>query len=70
VVVLGPRAGKPRAITGPAAEIWELLEEPTTLDVAAERLAAVHGASPADVRADLEPVLDLLLRDGAVERRA
>ena len=69
VVVLGSDADKPIAIAGPAAELWDLLALPTTLDDAAAQLAATYRAAPADVRRDLEPVLELLIRDGAVEQR-
>jgi hypothetical protein len=70
VVVLGPHADKPTAISGPAAEIWDLLALPTTLDDAAAHLAAAHAAPAADVRRDIEPVLERLVREGAVERRS
>jgi Coenzyme PQQ synthesis protein D (PqqD) len=67
VLFLPPGAPDALTLGGTGPEIWELLLEPRTLDALVTLLAAAHGADPAVVRADVEPVLDQLLEVGAVE---
>lgn len=53
-------------ISGPAADLWELLAaDPTPAGLAAT-LAARYGADPAMVESDLAPVLDALFRHGFI----
>ncbi len=67
VVVLGPGARRPRLITGPAARLWSLVEQPMAFGAAVATLAAAHDVPDGVVRADLQHVLSVLRRDGAVE---
>ena len=67
LVVLGPKARKPRLITGPAAEVWGLLGQPVAFGRVVGALARAHQASPDVVRRDLQPVLRALRRDGAID---
>lgn len=46
---------------GPAAEIWQLLAQPTTVDELCTQLAARHAIEAAQVRADVTPFLTELI---------
>lgn len=50
--------------TGPA--VWDVLAEPRTVAEAAAVLAARYAVPAARIAADIEPVLDDLVRRGAV----
>jgi hypothetical protein len=68
VVVLGPRARKPRLITGPASRLWSLVAQPVALRDVVAAMALAHHTPAAVVGADLVPVVRALHRDGALER--
>lgn len=54
-------------VSGPAADLWELLEHDTTLPLAASELARRHEAPVDVVRRDLEPLWDRLLAGGFID---
>lgn len=55
-------------LTDSGQDLWELLIDQPTLDEIAIGLAGTYGASAAQVRADIEPVLADLVTRGIVER--
>jgi hypothetical protein len=67
VVLLTPEAADVIEVTGPGAEIWDLLAEPITFGELTARLARDHESDAATVRRDVEPVLEELVARGAVE---
>jgi hypothetical protein len=67
VVVLGPAAQRPRLISGPAARLWTMIEQPVAFGAVVAALAAAHDVTSDIVRADARKVLRALQRDGAVE---
>lgn len=67
VVVLGPRAERPTAVTGPAAILWEVLAEPIEERDAVARVAERFAAEADVVAEDVAPVLEAWRRDGAVD---
>lgn len=66
VLVLGPDADEPVEVQGPAAGLWDLFADATTLDDAAAELAQRHGARVEVVAADLAPVIERWAADGAI----
>lgn len=54
-------------VSGPAADLWELLDRHTTLSDVAAELAARHDAPVDVVLHDLEPLWDRLRIEGLVE---
>ncbi|MGA9275460.1 PqqD family protein [Ilumatobacter sp.] len=61
-------AGEALEAAGPAAEIWDLLAEPFTIDDLSARLASRHGADLEQVRSDVSSFVRQLIDDGYVER--
>jgi hypothetical protein len=56
------------ALNGPAAQLWQLLAEPLTVDQAADRLAEVYEVA-ADVAAhDIAPVFEELVARGVLHQ--
>ena len=47
--------------------IWELLEEPMTVNALVEKLTAEYDVTPGQCRADIEPFLRKLLTQGLLE---
>ena len=68
VVVLPVAASEPVRLTGAAALVWDLLEEPTSTDEATDLRARACGEDRSRVRPDVEAVVEELLRLGAAER--
>ncbi|GAA4125157.1 hypothetical protein GCM10022415_31860 [Knoellia locipacati] len=66
-VALARPGGEILTVTGPAAGLWELLEQGTTPAEAAEVLAGRHGATVDVVLADLEPLWDRLRAEGLLD---
>jgi hypothetical protein len=67
VVVLPPAAPNPSTLAGTAPAVWAALAEPRDLGALTTELAGRFGAEPARVRHDLVPLLDELVRIGAVQ---
>lgn len=67
VLLLPPGASEPVTLTGTGLDLWDLLAVPTSSADLARVLAARYGADPADVEADVVPVLDELAGCGALE---
>ena len=66
-VAVARPGGEILTVTGPAAGLWELLEQGTTLADAAEVLADRHGAPVDVVLADLEPLWERLGAEGLLD---
>jgi hypothetical protein len=56
------------ALPGTAASVWTLLEEPATLPELSDELARTYGRPVERIAADVEPLLDELVRRGWLER--
>ena len=69
VVLLPVGADDPVLLPGTGAAVWELLEQPATLDELLAALREVYGtdADAASVEADVVALLDRLVGLGAVE---
>ncbi|MFI5047442.1 MAG: PqqD family protein [Acidimicrobiia bacterium] len=67
VLVLPVDADEPVMLTGTGPAVWELLAEPCTVPQLAAVLSEVYDAEPATVEADVRPVVDELVRLGALE---
>jgi hypothetical protein len=65
-LVLAHADGELVAFSGPAAEVWSLLAEPTSPATIAEVLAARYGADVAEVLRDLVPLFEALVARGCV----
>lgn len=61
-------AGTALEATGPAADIWNLLDDWITIDELSGELATRHGADFDQVRADVATFVDRLIDDGYAER--
>jgi hypothetical protein len=59
--------GEAMAATGPAAAIWQLLDDWTTIDELSGELADRHGADVDRVRADVTVFVDRLIDGGYAE---
>jgi hypothetical protein len=59
-------------LTATGCDLWAALEEPGSVGQLAERLAALYGAAVEQIAADIAPVIEELVRRGAltVSRRA
>ena len=68
LVRLDTDEGAPVTVGGPAADLWTLLDEPTTLAEATELLAEAYSADPNQVRDDLARMLEDLEARGLVIR--
>lgn len=68
VVLFAPGDEEPCSLSDTAADLWELLATPVTIDRAAVALAARYGTDPAQIAADLRPFLADLERRRAVRR--
>jgi hypothetical protein len=68
VIVLGPGADQPRAILGPAAAVWDLTEQPATVDDMIAALSRHHRTDAEQVRSDVVTVVDELIRSGCLEQ--
>ena len=69
VIVLPPGAGNPTVLAGTASTLWDLLEEPGSLEDTVLALAELYRVHPATVLADVRPALEELCRRGVLERR-
>lgn len=67
-VVILP-VGGPETVTlaGTGVDLWDLLVTPASLGALAKGLARHYDADPAAVEADLAPIVDELVRLGALE---
>jgi hypothetical protein len=70
VVLLPVDAGDVLTLGGTGPAVWDLLAEWRTFDDLVAVLAAAYGASPAQVAADLEPLIAELEALRALERAA
>jgi hypothetical protein len=61
LLVLGPDDPAPTVVTGPAADVWELVERPIDFETAAATLAEHYATDAVVVERDLEPVWAHLL---------
>ena len=68
LVLLDAEDGAPVTVGGPAADLWSLLDEPTTLAEATELLAEADSADPSQVSDDLARMLEDLEARGLVIR--
>lgn len=66
-LVFPPGATEPVALNETAADLWEQLEAPATLDTVVERLAERYGADADVVARDVHALLAELERLGAAE---
>jgi hypothetical protein len=66
VVVLAAAAAAPCTLTGTGTEVWAALAEPCDRTGLAAELAARFDADPEVVVRDVAPVVDELLRIGAI----
>ena len=57
----------PTRVGGSAAQVWQALAEPATLDELAATLSAATGAEPGMVRADVAALVEQLVPLGLVE---
>jgi Coenzyme PQQ synthesis protein D (PqqD) len=55
------------SLSGTGGRIWELLEEPRTLNGLCEALAAEYDVQPAEVRGEVEGFLERLQEQHAIE---
>jgi hypothetical protein len=60
--------GEALEASGPAADIWELLDDWTTIDDVSGELARRHGADVEVVRSDVAVFVERLIDHGYVER--
>jgi hypothetical protein len=68
VLILGVTEADPIELSGSGAELWDLLEQPTTASGASALLSPGGEVDPAVVTADIERVLQELEERGLVER--
>lgn len=66
VLLLAPAATEPIVITGPGADLWDLLARPDAFASAADTIARAYAGDPDQVRRDLAPVWDRLVAVGAL----
>jgi hypothetical protein len=70
-VLLLPRgAERPLALSGSGVDLWQMLEEPQTLEATANRLAKRFDVDATEVANSIEPVLDALVQARVVESLA
>jgi len=67
VLVLPAGADEPVTLAGTGPALWELLADPCTVPQLAAVLSEGYDAEPATVEADVRPVVDELVRLGALE---
>lgn len=67
LVVAAP-AGELSVVTGPGAEVWELLAEPIEFDEAVRVLGERFGVEVEVVRRDLESFVESMIAKGYVDR--
>jgi hypothetical protein len=67
VVLLPASAREPLTLEGTGRALWDALAAPVAPAALAARLADDFGTDPERVAADIAPVLDELLRCGALE---
>lgn len=65
-VLLPPGAEAPLVLDAPGAALWTLLDEPHSLDAAADALADATGVDAERIADDIAPLLDDLRAAGAV----
>jgi hypothetical protein len=68
VLLLGVNADEPIAVSGPGADLWELVGEPVTESAACVALRNRYDADEATVAADVRQLLQELEERGLVER--
>lgn len=66
VLVLRPGQQDVLHLNRTASDVWELLAVDSTADELAQTLATAYQQDPVKVRADLEPLLTVLLEHGVV----
>lgn len=57
---------RPVLLDGGGSLLWNALANPTSVEALCERLAEATGSDPAVISTDVRPVLDQLVRMGAV----
>ena len=67
VVILPPGSDEPLILTEPGGAVWDLLAEPRALEDVVATLAERYGETRERVAADLAPLLDELVRCGALK---
>lgn len=68
VLVLAAADDEPLHVSSPGDVIWQLVAEPITFGALTDVLADLYDLSSATVQADIEPVLAVLLGNGALRR--
>jgi len=68
VLLLGEHQNDPIAVTGPGADLWELLDRPLTESAAGTALRTRYRVETAQVTADVTRLLGELEERGLVER--
>ena len=68
VLLLGVDAREPIAVSGPGADLWELLDEPVAESAACAALRTLYDTDEATVAADVRQLLQRLEERGLVER--
>lgn len=63
---LGAAHVRPLLLDGSGSLLWNALASPTSVEALCERLAEATGGDPAVISADVRPVLDELVRAGAI----
>ena len=66
VVILPPGADDATTVTSPGDLVWQLLDEPVTVEQLTDELAEALGAEAGTVHADLERLLEQLDTLGAL----
>ncbi|MCW2776355.1 MAG: hypothetical protein JWN17_80 [Frankiales bacterium] len=69
VLVLRPGGQDVLHLNQTASDVWQLLDVASTAAELAELLAEAYDVPVAQVRGDLEPLVELLLERGVVRRR-
>ena len=67
VVLLPPGAREPKTLTGSGRQLWRALDRPMSRAELVDELASAFEVDPAQVEADIAPVLAELTGIGALE---
>jgi len=67
VVILGARTGRYYGLDGPSAEVWRLLECPTSLDQIKRALLEEYEVEPEQCEQELRVMLAELQAEGLIE---
>jgi len=64
VLLAAPRRNEVDQLSGPAADVWVVLDRPLRIDDIVERLTKLYGAPVERVRDDVQALLDDLVERG------